>query len=183
MVLGFFFFFSFSFSVCFLFVSVSLVLLLSFILDLVCLFVFFPLFFFSVCVLCCCYCVFVFVFAISLGFCLSVCFLFFFFSFILLFFLFSLAALHVLCALGSPARGWARASGVRVSSRGCWITREFTSSGNINWHAFSRRYPSHHQDPAPPTYLQAPVLKTSHHTTSKTRKQTQPPAAGCLKSY
>ena len=110
-----------------------------------------------VCVLFCCCCV--LVFSVSLGFCLFVC------------FLSSLAAWRGLRALGSPARYQAWASVVGVLSPGHWTARESPGPGNINRHALSWRYPSQHQDPAPTNCLQAPVLDTSHQTTSKTGTQ------------
>ena len=101
------------------------------------------------------------------------CLFYFPFSF---FFLFSLVMLRTLQALGSLARGWTWASGVGAPSPGCWTTREFLSPGNINWCELSWRYPSPHQDLAPPNCLQAPVPETSCQTTSKKGTQPHPSA-------
>ena len=63
-----------------------------------------------------------------------------------------------------------------VLSSGCWTTREFPASGNINWQEFSQRSPSRIQDLASPNCPQAPMLDTSCQTTSKTRTQAHPSA-------
>ena len=98
-----------------------------------------------------------------------------------LFFLFSLAALCGLQALGSLAGGQAWASGVGVPSPGCWTTRGFLDPGNINQCSCSQKYPYQHQDPAPHNCLQAPELDASHQTTSKTGTQPHPLADRLLK--
>ena len=103
-----------------------------------------------------------------------VLFVFFFLFFLFLFFLFSLAMQCGLWALSSLARAWA--SRVGAPNPGCWTAREFLGPGNINWCVLSQRYPSRHQDLAPPNCLQAPVLDTSCRTTSKTGTQPHPSA-------
>ena len=55
-------------------------------------------------------------------------------------------------------------------SPGCWTTREFLASGNINQRELSISNPR----PATPSCLQAPVLNASCQTTSKTGTQTHP---------
>ena len=112
------------------------------------------------------YCCYWFVFAFAI-------FLFFFCLFLsFFFFLFSLVVLHGLWTLDSLARGWAWASGVGALSPGCWAAREFLGPGNIKQHTLSERYTSQHQDPAPTNCQQAPVMDTSHQTTSKTGTET-----------
>ena len=106
------------------------------------------------------------------------CFCYLFWVSFLLFSFLSFYSGHTVWLEGSwfPGRGLAWASGVRALSPGCWTTRGFPGPGNINQHVHSQRYPCQHQDPAAHNCLQAPVLDTSHQTTSKTGTQPHPSA-------
>ena len=107
------------------------------------------------------------VFVIYIWFCFSVYFLFlFFFLSVCLF-----SAQHSLYNLGSLARGWAWASEVGVFSPGCWITREFPASRNINQHEIYQGFSSWHQDLPTPNWLQAPVIDASCEGADNTETQ------------
>jgi len=118
--------------------------------------------------ICCYWCSFLFL-LFTFGFVSLFTFFSFFFFFFLSVCLFS--AQHSLYNLGSLARGWAWASEVGVFSPGCWITREFPASRNINQHEIYQGFSSWHQDLPTPNWLQAPVIDASCEGADNTETQ------------